>query len=184
VSDPRLRLMDLLAGLSLATDLGMGQPPETALRCCVLATWLARALDLPEDDVRDVFLGSLLRHLGCTATAAIEARQYGGGELVSRSAAQPADFGDPREMLALTLATGRGAGVRRPFLVARGAFGDLLHGKEILTIGRGEHGMRLRRVTEATGFGCRHADEGPSGATRGQTPRPGRWSGPARLARG
>ena len=133
MSDPRLRLMDLLAGLSLATDLGMGQPPETALRCCVLATRLARALDLPEDDVRDAFLGSLLRHLGCTATAAIEARQYGGDELVSRSAAQPADFGDPREMLALTLATGRGAGVRRPFLVARGAFGDLLHGKVILT---------------------------------------------------
>jgi hypothetical protein len=132
VSEPGLRLMDLLAGLSLATDLGMGQPAETALRCCVLATRLAR-VDLPEDDVRDVFLGSLLRHLGCTATAAIEARRYGGDELVSRSAAQSADFGDPREMLALALAAGRGAGVRRPFLVARGAFGDLLHGKEILT---------------------------------------------------
>lgn len=91
--------MDLLAALSLATDLGMGKPPETALRSCALATRLARAMDLPEIDVRDVCLGSLLRHLGCTATAAVEAREYGGDELVSRAAAQPADFGDPRQML-------------------------------------------------------------------------------------
>lgn len=133
MSDPRLRLMDLLAALSVATDLGMGQPPETALRCCLLATRLARALDLSEADVRDVCLGSLLRHLGCTATAAVEARRYGGDELVSRAAAQPADFGDPREMLALTLATGRGAGARRPLLVARAALGDLRHGIEVLT---------------------------------------------------
>lgn len=124
--------MDLLAALSLATDLGMGQPPETALRSCVLAMRLGRAMDLPEADVRDVCLGSLLRHLGCTATAALEARLYGGDELVSRAAAQMADFGDPREMLALTLTTGRGAGVRRPMLVVRAALGDLRHGTEIL----------------------------------------------------
>ena len=99
VSDPRLRLMDLLAALSVATDLGMGQPPETALRCSVLATGLARAMDLPEDDVRNACLGTLLRHVGCTATASVEARLYGGDELVSRQAAQPADFGNPREML-------------------------------------------------------------------------------------
>ena len=48
MSDPRLRLMDLLAALSLATDLGMGQPPETASRCCVLATRLARAWTYPK----------------------------------------------------------------------------------------------------------------------------------------
>ena len=35
-----LRLADLLAALSLATDLGMGLPHETALRVCVLATLL------------------------------------------------------------------------------------------------------------------------------------------------
>lgn len=125
--------MDVLAALSLTTDLGMGQPPETMLRCCVLATRLAREIDLSETDVREVFLGSLVRHLGCTATAVIEAREHGGDELVSRAAAQLTDFGDPREMLALTLATGRGRGARRPLLVARAAFGDVVHGKEILT---------------------------------------------------
>jgi HD-GYP domain-containing protein (c-di-GMP phosphodiesterase class II) len=110
----------------------MGQAPETGLRSCVLATRLARSLDLPKAEVRDVCLGSLLRHVGCTATAALEARLFGGDELVSRTAAQPADFGNARDMLGLTFATGRGSGVRRPVLVARAMLGDLRHGTEIL----------------------------------------------------
>ncbi|MGP4089895.1 HD domain-containing phosphohydrolase [Streptomyces sp. KR55] len=127
----QLRLMDLLAALPVATDLGMGRPPETAIRSCLLATGLARALDLPDGQVRGVHLASLLRHLGCTATAAVEARLYGGDELASRSAAEPADFGDVREALALTLGTGRGAGVHRPRLLTRAVVGNLRHGKEI-----------------------------------------------------
>ena len=42
-----LRLADLLAAVSLATDLGMGLPHETALRVCLLATRLARRMALP-----------------------------------------------------------------------------------------------------------------------------------------
>ena len=114
VTDHRLRLMDLLAALPITTELGMGQPPKTALRSSLLATGLARAMDLPEDDVRNTCLGTLLRHVGCTATASAEARLYGGDELVSRQAAQPADFGNPREMLRLTLSAGRGTGLRWP----------------------------------------------------------------------
>ena len=133
VTDHRLRLMDLLAALSVTTDLGMGQPPETALRSSLLATWLARAMDLPEGDVRNVCLGTLLRHVGCTATAAAEARLYGGDELVSRQAAQPADFGNRFEMLRLTLSTGRGAGLRRPTKIATVLVGNARHGNEILT---------------------------------------------------
>ncbi|MEV6329351.1 HD domain-containing phosphohydrolase [Streptomyces sp. NPDC051909] len=128
----RLRLADLLAALSVATDLGMGQPPEKAVRSCLIATGLARALGLPEEQVRDVYLASLLRHLGCTATASVEARLYGGDELVSRAAAEPADFGSAQEMLELTLATGHGAGLRRPLLIVRGAVGDLRHGRMVL----------------------------------------------------
>lgn len=126
-----LRLADLLAALSVTTDLGMGQPPEKAIRTCLLATAMARAMDLPDAQVRDVYYASLLRHLGCTATAALEARLYGGDELASRRAAEPADFGDLREMLTLVLATGRGSGLRRPRLVGGAVVGDLQHGKAI-----------------------------------------------------
>ena len=126
-----LRLSDLLAALSVATDLGMGQQPEKAVRSCLVATGLGRALGLPDEEVRVVYFASLMRHLGCTATASLEARWFGGDELASRRAAEPADFGNRREMLALTLGTGRDSGPRRPLLVGRAVAGDLLHGRDV-----------------------------------------------------
>ena len=127
-----LRLSDILAALSVTTDLGMGQAPEKGVRSCLLATGLARALGLPGEDVRDVYFASLMRHLGCTATAALEARLFGGDELASRRVFEPADFGDRREMLALTLSTGRASGVQRPLLVGRALAGNLRHGADIV----------------------------------------------------
>ena len=38
MGDHDLRLVDLLAALSVATDLGMGQEPEKAVRTCLVAT--------------------------------------------------------------------------------------------------------------------------------------------------
>ncbi len=64
-----VRLLGLLAGLSAVTDLGTGAPLDEALRRCVVATRLARALGCPEPEVRDVLYASLLQHLGCTAYA-------------------------------------------------------------------------------------------------------------------
>src|SRR5262249_44511974 len=42
----RVRLSELLAALSLATDLGLGQPMEYLLRTCTLSLRLADALGL------------------------------------------------------------------------------------------------------------------------------------------
>jgi hypothetical protein len=39
-----MRLAELVAALSLATDLGMGQPMEHELRACLLAVRLGEAL--------------------------------------------------------------------------------------------------------------------------------------------
>jgi hypothetical protein len=47
----QLRLAELLAALSLVTDLGMGQPAEEAMRSCLLATDLARKTNLAEAEV-------------------------------------------------------------------------------------------------------------------------------------
>jgi hypothetical protein len=59
-----IRLAELLATLSLATDLAMDFPPETALRTCLLAVHIARQLGVSEEQVSDVFYTSLLRHIG------------------------------------------------------------------------------------------------------------------------
>ena len=114
----RVRLADLLAGVSVATDLGMGQEPEKAIRACLVATALARRMGSPEADVSDVYYTALLRHLGCTATAHEEA-WLGGDELVSRPAAERADFGSPRESFGLLLQMGRGTGVDRARYITR-----------------------------------------------------------------
>jgi HD-GYP domain-containing protein (c-di-GMP phosphodiesterase class II) len=62
-----IRLAELMASLSLATDLGMGQPLEYALCVSVLAVRLGEALDLSESALREVYYLALLRHIGCTA---------------------------------------------------------------------------------------------------------------------
>ncbi len=49
-----IRLVELMTALSLATDLGMGQPMEHALCVCVLSVRLGEALGLSEDELRDV----------------------------------------------------------------------------------------------------------------------------------
>jgi HD-GYP domain-containing protein (c-di-GMP phosphodiesterase class II) len=61
------RLADLLAALSLATDLGIGAPLETSLRTCALATHLGARLGLRGAGLRTVYYAGILRHLGCTA---------------------------------------------------------------------------------------------------------------------
>jgi len=72
-----IRLVELMAALSLATDLGMGQPMEYALCVCVLSARLGEALGLSEDELRDVFYLALLRHIGCNADTYRMADLYG-----------------------------------------------------------------------------------------------------------
>src|SRR5215510_2682320 len=61
----RARLVDVLAAVSLATDLSWGFPYERGLRACLMADGLARALDLDPRDHRAAFLASLVRAIGC-----------------------------------------------------------------------------------------------------------------------
>ena len=70
-----LRLAELLASVSLATDLGTGQPLGHALRTCTLAVALAEAMGCGPDEVRTVHQFSLLRFLGCTPTRARRRRR-------------------------------------------------------------------------------------------------------------
>ena len=70
-------MAELLASLSLAIDLGVGQPMEWVLRCCLSGVRLAEALGLGVEDRQAVFYLSLLRHIGCTGTATNDAMLFG-----------------------------------------------------------------------------------------------------------
>src|SRR6185436_13429129 len=97
-SSSALRLAEVMAALSLATDLGMGQPLEFALTSCVLATRLGESLGMPESDLRDVYYFGLLRFIGCNSdTYAIAALL--GYELSLRSAFATVDPGSAPQVL-------------------------------------------------------------------------------------
>jgi HD-GYP domain-containing protein (c-di-GMP phosphodiesterase class II) len=80
------RLLGLLGGLSVATDLGSGAPMEEALQRAVVAARLARALGCPDSTVSDTIYTSLLQHLGCTAYAHEAAAMFGDDIAVTRTA--------------------------------------------------------------------------------------------------
>jgi HD-GYP domain-containing protein (c-di-GMP phosphodiesterase class II) len=94
----RLRLADLLAGLSVVADLGFGLPPEEAMRSCLIATELARLRNLPEQEVADTFYASLLFHVGCTAYSHETAAIFG-DELANTRAVAKTNFAAPRDVL-------------------------------------------------------------------------------------
>jgi putative nucleotidyltransferase with HDIG domain len=102
-SPARLRLADLLAALSVVADLGHGQPPDDAMRACLLATRLAHLLGRGGTECADVYYATLLRYVGCTAYAHEEAALFGGDEIEARAAAGVVDLGVPREALSFWL---------------------------------------------------------------------------------
>jgi HD-GYP domain-containing protein (c-di-GMP phosphodiesterase class II) len=117
-----LRLAELLASVSLATDLATGQPPGHALRTCTIATALAEALGCAPDDVRTVHQFALLRFLGCTSDAAETAAVVGGDDLAINAAMAPVIMGSGREMVGRfvrRVAVGQPR-MRRLGIVARG----------------------------------------------------------------
>lgn len=73
------RLTELLAAISLATDLGTGQPMGHAQRTCLLSMAVVDALGLGAAVAADVYHVALLRFLGCTADAP-EMAHYAGGD--------------------------------------------------------------------------------------------------------
>lgn len=68
-----LRLAELMASLSLAIDLGVGQPMEWVLRYCLVGVRLAEILGLSEAEQSDVYYLAMLRHIGCSYTASADA---------------------------------------------------------------------------------------------------------------
>ena len=116
----RLRLAELMAALSLATDLGMGQPLEQALRTCLIAIELAERMRLAKHEISEVFYVALLRFLGCTVDARELAEIFGGDDIASRRASAPVVGGSPLEFGRELLKIGAGRGpVRRFQLLAK-----------------------------------------------------------------
>lgn len=92
---PRVRVTELLAALSLATDLATYQPLGHGLSTSLLAVELAGELGCGPDRVRTVQQVALLRFLGCTSDAAETGRVTGSAEALHYASMAPALMGGP-----------------------------------------------------------------------------------------
>ena len=68
---------ELLAALSVAIDLGLGQPTEHMLRSALIATRIADRLGLSTDDRECTYYATLIMWIGCHADSHEYARWFG-----------------------------------------------------------------------------------------------------------
>jgi HD-GYP domain-containing protein (c-di-GMP phosphodiesterase class II) len=161
----RLRLAELMAALSLATDLGMGQPLEQALRTCLIAIELAERMGLAKDEISEVFYVALLRFLGCTADAHEVSEMFGGDEIAARGASAPVLGGSPPELARVMLKVGAG---QRPLRRMR-LLGGLVTGVQRAREGLRAHCEMAERLALRLGL--------PEGVQRSLGEAVGRWDG-------
>jgi len=75
--DSGSRLSELVAAFSLATDLGLGQPVEHALRSWVIAARLGDRMGLSADDREWLYYVVMLAWVGCVADTPVVATWFG-----------------------------------------------------------------------------------------------------------
>lgn len=91
-ADPAgVRLSELIACLSLGTDLGLGQPMEHVQRQCLIALRLGQNLGLGAEEREAVYYGGLLAWIGCHVDA-YEQATWLGDDIRAKGNARLVDF--------------------------------------------------------------------------------------------
>ena len=98
ISDTSLRLSEFVATLALAQDNAFGQPLESQLRSCLLATSICEAAGFDEDLRATVYWVALLRYVGCTGHAHEVATVFG-DEIAIRAQTLVHDSANPQEVM-------------------------------------------------------------------------------------
>ncbi|MFN2588646.1 MAG: HD domain-containing phosphohydrolase [Actinomycetota bacterium] len=108
--ETEVRLAELLAGLSLVVDLGLGQPLEHVLRQTLIAIRLGELLGLSEEDRAVSYYVALLAWVGCGSDSH-ELAMWFGDDLAWRAASYEVD---PASSDALSFLAGAAAAVNPP----------------------------------------------------------------------
>jgi HD-GYP domain-containing protein (c-di-GMP phosphodiesterase class II) len=93
-----LRLAEFVATLALAQDNAFGQPLESQLRSCLLASWICEAAGVQSDVREDAYWVALLRYVGCTGHAHEVATVFG-DEIAIRAQTLVHDAANPTEVM-------------------------------------------------------------------------------------
>ncbi len=92
-----VRTAEIIAAISMATDLAMGFPLEQGLRSCVIAARLCDRLAVDRDTASQAYFLSLLFYVGCNAPAEVGWDVFGDDDAL-RTYATPFRFGTRSEM--------------------------------------------------------------------------------------
>jgi len=98
----RVRTAEVVAALSLATDLGIGVELEHGLHATVIAMRLGDRLGIDVETASQTFYATLLAHIGCTADAEVGAEIFGTD---TATHVLPSLFGSRTEMMVAILRT-------------------------------------------------------------------------------
>jgi len=148
-ADSGLRLADLVAAFSLATDLGLGQPMEHVLRSWLIAGRMADHLDLGEESRSSLFYVMTLAWVGCVADTP-EVASWFGDDIAFRRDSYSVDLaGLP--MMAFSL---RHVGVGSPPLSRIRRAGTLIvTGGKAVERGLMSHCLTTTQMAERLGLG-------------------------------
>jgi len=118
-----IRLAELMAALSLANDVGLGEPFEHAQRSALVAARLAQLAGMPPAEAQDAYYLALLKTIGCVGDDDLGVRVLGEdlGEWMG-----PIGGANPLEMLGLFLRNvGRSEPLPRRVAKVVGAFAGM-----------------------------------------------------------
>jgi HD-GYP domain-containing protein (c-di-GMP phosphodiesterase class II) len=101
-SSSGVRRGEIVAALSMVTDLTMGQPVEFALKSCLLGMRLGEALRFSGEEQSEIYFQALLRYIGCSAETYSIVALFG-DELSLRRDFALVDMGKASEMAAMVL---------------------------------------------------------------------------------
>ncbi len=105
-----IRLAELVALLSLGTDLGLGQPMEHMIRASLIALRLAERIGVPESERAVIYYSGLLAWVGCHTDAYEQAKWFGDDMALKSDAHYAYDLGRVGPATALVLKHVGGAG--------------------------------------------------------------------------
>jgi len=141
---------DLLATLSLATDLGVGLPAEHGLRACYIGLSIADEAGIARGAQGDVCQALLLKDAGCTSWSTQIAAFIHGDEIAARREMLfERQVGSPRDVLSWAL---RHMAADAPWPSRASSVADfMVHGRDFMREGFLNAGEAARRIAERLG---------------------------------
>ena len=148
-----VRLAELVALLSLGTDLGFGQPMEHAIRQALIALRLGDCLEMSESERVVLYYSGLLAWVGCHTDAYEQAKWFGDDIALREDAAFKYDESSRTDQMSFSLKYLGGRG--RPLVArVRTAFAFLGEGRRDAAAIALNHYLATDQLAERLGLGA------------------------------